>query len=81
MLSPSALAVLVSRLLPSVGLLQEVLSDHVQGLFDDELGPIALAVIKRNVDPGATLLADGVAANQEVLVDPEAGLHVRPVLG
>lgn len=46
-----------------------------------ELGPIALAVIKRNVDPGATLLAEGVAANQEVLVDPEAGLHVRPVLG
>ncbi|VXB57641.1 folate-binding protein YgfZ [Aeromicrobium sp. 9AM] len=45
-----------------------------------ELGPIALAVIKRNVDPAATLLADGVAANQEVLVDPEAGLHVRPVL-
>jgi folate-binding protein YgfZ len=45
-----------------------------------ELGPIALALIKRNVDPGATLLADGVAANQEVLVDPEAGLHVRPVL-
>lgn len=46
-----------------------------------ELGPIALAVIKRNVDPGATLLADGVAASQEVLVDPEEGLHVRPVLG
>jgi folate-binding protein YgfZ len=45
-----------------------------------ELGPIALAVVKRNVDPTATLLADGVAANQEVLVDPEAGLHVRPVL-
>lgn len=45
-----------------------------------ELGPIALAVIKRNVDPTATVLADGVAANQEVLVDPEAGLHVRPVL-
>jgi len=46
-----------------------------------ELGPIALAVVKRNVDPAATLLADGVAANQELLVDPEAGLHVRPVLG
>jgi len=45
-----------------------------------ELGPIALAMIKRNVDPAATLLADGVAAAQEVLVDPEAGLHVRPVL-
>jgi folate-binding protein YgfZ len=46
-----------------------------------ELGPIALAVVKRNVDPAATLVADGVAAGQEVLVDPEAGLHVRPVLG
>ncbi|MCL3817597.1 CAF17-like 4Fe-4S cluster assembly/insertion protein YgfZ [Aeromicrobium wangtongii] len=45
-----------------------------------ELGPIALAMVKRNVDIGATLLADGVAAAQEVLVDPEAGLHVRPVL-
>jgi DNA polymerase-3 subunit epsilon len=28
----------------------------------------------------AELLADGVAAAQEVLVDPEAGLHFRPVL-
>jgi len=45
-----------------------------------ELGPIALAMVKRNVDIDATLLADGVAATQEVLVDPEAGLHVRPVL-
>lgn len=46
-----------------------------------ELGPIALALVKRNVDPAATLLADGVAASQELIVDPEAGLHVRPVLG
>ncbi len=45
-----------------------------------ELGPIALAVVKRSVDPGATLLADGVAAAQELIVDPEVGLHVRPVL-
>ena len=45
-----------------------------------ELGPIALAVVKRNVATDATLLADGVAAGQEVLVDPEIGLHVRPVL-
>jgi folate-binding protein YgfZ len=42
-----------------------------------ELGPIALALIKRNVDPAEELLADGVAASQEVLVDPEIGLHVR----
>lgn len=45
-----------------------------------ELGPIALALVKRNVDPGAELLVDGVAASQELIVDPEAGLHVRPVL-
>ncbi|MGZ5367150.1 MAG: CAF17-like 4Fe-4S cluster assembly/insertion protein YgfZ [Aeromicrobium sp.] len=45
-----------------------------------ELGPIALAIVKRNVDPDATLMADGVAAAQELIVDPEVGLHVRPVL-
>ena len=45
-----------------------------------ELGPVALAMVKRNTDPAATLLADGVAAAQELVVDPEAGLHVRPVL-
>ncbi len=45
-----------------------------------ELGPIALALVKRNVDTGADLLVDGVAASQELIVDPEAGLHVRPVL-
>lgn len=45
-----------------------------------ELGPIALALVKRNVPVDATLLADGVAAGQEVVVDPEVGLHVRPVL-
>jgi tRNA-modifying protein YgfZ len=42
-----------------------------------ELGPIALALIKRGVDPLADLLADGIAASQEILVDPEIGLHVR----
>ncbi|SEP58360.1 CAF17-like 4Fe-4S cluster assembly/insertion protein YgfZ [Microlunatus flavus] len=46
-----------------------------------ELGAIALGLVKRNVDVDATLLADGVAAAQEVLVDPEVGLHVRPRLG
>jgi folate-binding protein YgfZ len=45
-----------------------------------ELGPIALAIVKRKVDLAATLLVDGVAAAQEVVVDPEVGLHVRPVL-
>lgn len=42
-----------------------------------ELGPIGLGLVKRNVDPAATLIASGVAAAQEVLVDPEVGLHVR----
>ncbi len=45
-----------------------------------ELGPIALGMVKRNVALDATLLADGIAASQEVLVDPEVGLHVRPTL-
>jgi tRNA-modifying protein YgfZ len=42
-----------------------------------ELGPIALALVKRNVDTAAELLAGEVAAAQEVIVDPEVGLHVR----
>ena len=43
-----------------------------------ELGPIALGMVKRNVDLGTQLLVDGIPAAQEVLVDPEVGLHVRP---
>ncbi|RNL77488.1 YgfZ/GcvT domain-containing protein [Nocardioides marmorisolisilvae] len=46
-----------------------------------ELGPIALGLVKRNVPLDATLQADGIAAAQEVVVDPEVGLHVRPQLG
>ncbi|WP_133978784.1 CAF17-like 4Fe-4S cluster assembly/insertion protein YgfZ [Kribbella voronezhensis] len=47
-----------------------------------EYGPIALALIKRSVDPEAVLevVADDqptVTATQEILVDPEVGLHVR----
>ncbi len=45
-----------------------------------ELGPIALALVKRNVAIDATLEADGMPAAQEVVVDPEVGLHVRPNL-
>jgi folate-binding protein YgfZ len=45
-----------------------------------ELGPIALGLVKRNVPVDATLLADGVAAAQQPVVDPEVGLHVRPRL-
>jgi folate-binding protein YgfZ len=45
-----------------------------------ELGPIGLALVKRNVPLDATLDADGMPAAQEVVVDPEVGLHVRPNL-
>ena len=45
-----------------------------------ELGPVALALVKRTVPVDAELLAGGVPASQQVLVDPEAGLHVRPQL-
>ena len=46
-----------------------------------ELGPIALALVKRAVPVDATLDAEGIAASQEVVVDPDVGLHVRPRLG
>ena len=45
-----------------------------------ELGPIALGLVKRNVDPDAPLVVGGIAASAEALVDPEVGLHVRPKL-
>ncbi|GHJ58642.1 folate-binding protein [Nocardioides sp. OK12] len=45
-----------------------------------ELGPIALAMVKRNVPVDATLEVDAMPAAQEVVVDPEVGLHVRPKL-
>ena len=44
-----------------------------------ELGPIALAMIKRNVALDTQLVTDGLPAAQEVLVDPDVGLHVRPL--
>jgi hypothetical protein len=45
-----------------------------------ELGPIGLGLVKRSVDVSATLLADGVAAAQEVVVSPEAGANVKVTL-
>jgi folate-binding protein YgfZ len=45
-----------------------------------ELGPIALALVKRNVPTDVELDAGGLVAAQEVVVDPEVGLHVRPNL-
>ncbi|WP_326819721.1 CAF17-like 4Fe-4S cluster assembly/insertion protein YgfZ [Streptosporangium sp. NBC_01756] len=41
-----------------------------------ELGPVALAVVKRTVPVDATLQAGGVAATQEVIVPPDAGRNV-----
>jgi hypothetical protein len=42
-----------------------------------ELGPIALALVKRTVPTDAPLLAGGVAAGQEVVVSPDAGGNAR----
>ncbi len=44
-----------------------------------ELGPIALALVKRNVGLDVELSVDGLSATQQVVVDPEIGLHVRPL--
>jgi tRNA-modifying protein YgfZ len=44
-----------------------------------ELGPIALGLVKRSVPIDAPLSVDGMPAAQEVVVDPEVGLHVRPL--
>jgi folate-binding protein YgfZ len=45
-----------------------------------ELGPIALAMVKRNVPVEAQLLAGGVAAAQEVVVSPDTGANVTIAL-
>ena len=45
-----------------------------------ELGPIGLGLIKRSVPVDATLLADEIAAAQEVIVPPDAGANVRVTL-
>nr|NLI49728.1 folate-binding protein YgfZ [Propionibacterium sp.] len=42
-----------------------------------ELGPIALGLVRRTLPVTATLAVAGIAAAQEVVVDPEVGLHVR----
>lgn len=46
-----------------------------------ELGPIALGLLKRGVALDAPLSVEGIPVSQEVIVDPEVGLHVRPRLG
>jgi folate-binding protein YgfZ len=45
-----------------------------------ELGPIALALIKRTVPVDAPLSAAGIAATQEVIVSPDAGANVKITL-
>ncbi|WP_067793211.1 YgfZ/GcvT domain-containing protein [Actinomadura formosensis] len=45
-----------------------------------ELGPIALATVKRNVPVDAELLAGGVAAAQEVVVSPDTGANAQIAL-
>jgi folate-binding protein YgfZ len=45
-----------------------------------ELGPIALALVKRTVPVQAGLVAAGVAAAQEVIVPPDAGANVQVAL-
>jgi folate-binding protein YgfZ len=45
-----------------------------------ELGPIGLALVKRNTPIEATLLAGGVAAAQEVIVPPDTGANVKVAL-
>jgi folate-binding protein YgfZ len=67
--------------LPAVGS-ELVHGDKVVGFVGTsarhhELGPIALALVKRNVPLDAPLDADGLPAAQEVIVDPEVGLHFR----
>ena len=42
-----------------------------------ELGPIALAVVKRTVPVDAALEAAGIPASQEVVVEPDAGGNAR----
>jgi folate-binding protein YgfZ len=42
-----------------------------------ELGPIALALVKRTVPVDATLLAGGLPAAQEIIVPPDAGANVQ----
>jgi folate-binding protein YgfZ len=43
-----------------------------------ELGPIALALLKRSLDPAVDLLVGGVAAAQETIVTPEGVASGRP---
>ncbi|MGK2309817.1 CAF17-like 4Fe-4S cluster assembly/insertion protein YgfZ [Cutibacterium sp. V970] len=56
-----------------VGVMGSSATHHVDG-------PIGLALVRRGVDVNLDLEIDGIAAAQESLVDPEVGLHVRPIV-
>ena len=56
-----------------VGVMGSSATHHVDG-------PIGLALVRRGVDVNLDMEIDGIAAGQEPLVDPEVGLHVRPVV-
>jgi tRNA-modifying protein YgfZ len=61
---------------------QVLLADAAVGLAGSaarhyELGPIALALIKRTTPVDATLTVDGIAAAQEVIVSPDAGANIQ----
>jgi folate-binding protein YgfZ len=45
-----------------------------------ELGPVALALVRRTVPVDVTLQAAGLAAAQEVIVPPDAGANVKITL-
>lgn len=71
-----------SDALPSVG--AEVVTDDgtVVGRMGSserhfEWGPIGLALIKRDIPLDLAVTVSGIAATQEVLVDPEVGRHFR----
>lgn len=55
----------------------EVVGRLGQSAVHHELGPIALGLVRRTLPLDVTLDAAGVAASQEVVVDPEVGLHFR----
>jgi len=46
-----------------------------------ELGPIALALIKRTVPVTEALQVAGISAAQEVIVPPDTGANVKITLG
>ncbi|WP_257476995.1 CAF17-like 4Fe-4S cluster assembly/insertion protein YgfZ [Acidipropionibacterium jensenii] len=56
-----------------VGTLGSVAMHHEQG-------PIGLALLRRATPVDAILTVAATTASQELLVDPEVGLHVRPIL-